>query len=295
MKKTPILILAFNRPDMVRKLLKKVQEWQPDSLWVVVDGPRNESEADLVDQVKLCFDEIDWCSDMHTNYASENMGCHRRVSSGLDWFFLHNSQGIILEDDCIPLISFFSYCEELLKRYKNEEKITAIEGVHRLDRRLDLNESYFFSSYYTFHGWATWSRAWKKYTDDVSDADVIIRQKFTTLRSRLYWNWQLRRVAKGKLSSWGYRWMLSNWRTDSVSIVPITPLVENIGYGENSTHTKGSSYYLMPAENLTFPLTHPNEIETNVLLDKRLEDCCYSRSLYQRILWFLRRILNLNF
>lgn len=293
-KKSPIVILAFNRPDMLKRLLERIQGWAPDSLWIIIDGPRNADESILVDQVKAYIEQIEWCSKIYKNYSLENMGCHKRVSSGLSWFFSQNTQGIILEDDCIPLESFFPYCEELLERYRDNKDVTAIEGTHRLDANPALDESYFFSTYHTFHGWATWNRAWENYNDDVSDADLVIKRKFRSIRPRLYWSRMFKRVADGRRSSWGYRWMLSNWRIDGLSAVPSRPLVENIGYGEDSTHTKGASYRLMPAENLSFPLKHPKGLNVDSRLDNQLEDCSYSRSVFQRIRWFGRRFCGLD-
>jgi len=293
-EKTPVVILAFNRPDMVRRLLERIKTWQPDSLWIVVDGPRTDDESRLVDQVKGLFDEIEWCADIHKNYSEENMGCRARVTSGLDWFFSENERGIILEDDCIPLDSFFLFCEELLERYKNEARVASIEGTHRLDKNPDIEESYLFSTYFTFHGWATWRRAWEMYSNTVSDAEGVIERKFRGWRPCLYWKRMYQLVKAGRRDSWGYRWMLSNWRTNSLAVCPRNSLVQNIGYGDESTHTRGDSYKLMPAREMRFPLSHPQQVEANVELDKRLEDSCYSRSVVQRFRWVGRRFFGLD-
>ena len=293
-KKTPIVILAFNRPELVRRLLDRIKKWEPDSLWVVVDGPRNEAEAGLVDQVKACFDGIDWCSVVQKDYASENMGCRRRVTSGLDWFFASNEQGIILEDDCLPMDSLFPYCEELLERYKDDQRVTSIHCTHRLPFNPSMKESYYFSSYYTPDGWASWARAWQHYSDDVSDVKKVVSRMNLSFRARWYWVRMFGLVASGKRDSWGYRWMLTNWRLGRLSVFPRVPLIENVGYGEAATHTRQTSYRLMPAGDLSFPLVHPEAVRENKGLDRQLEDCCYSRSFSQRILWLLRRYFKIE-
>lgn len=293
-EKTPIVILAFNRPDMVRRLLERIRLWEPQSLWIVVDGPRNEPERARVDAVKALVEQIDWCSNVQKNYAERNMGCRGRVSSGLDWFFEHNERGIILEDDCVPLDTFFPFCEEMLARYENEKRVAAIEGCHRLNKNPDVEESYFFSTYFTFHGWATWRRAWNEYSNNISDAEDVINRKFAGWRPRVYWKHIFELVQEGRRDSWGYRWMLSNWRKNALAIYSKTSLVQNIGYGKDSTHTRGMSYKLMPTEEMEFPLIHPAEVQANSELDAKLEDCCYSRSALQRILWVARRFLGLN-
>ena len=35
---------------------------------------------------------------------------------GINWFFENEEEGVILEDDVLPIQSFFEYCDELLER-----------------------------------------------------------------------------------------------------------------------------------------------------------------------------------
>ena len=83
---------------------------------MVADGPRanRPGEADACAATRAIIDRVDWECRVMTQYASANMGCRRRVSSGLDWVFDTVEQAIILEDDCLPDPSFFRFCEELL-------------------------------------------------------------------------------------------------------------------------------------------------------------------------------------
>ena len=285
----PVAVIAFNRPDHLSVLLERLKEVNPGSIWFVVDGARHEQERYAVDQVKNLIESIDWCPDIHTNFSEYNMGCRKRVTSGLDWFFRTNEAGIILEDDCIPLTSFFSFCEELLCRYRDDDRIATIQGIHRLPMNPDIDNSYYFSSYATPDGWASWRRAWEKYSHSIADAPEVINRKVSARRPRWYWKRMFKLLETECRDSWGYRWMLANWRRNALSIFPRTSLIENIGYGEASTHTRGVSYKLMKPVPLAYPLEHPDEVTADESLDKVLEDSCYSRTLCQRFLWLFRR------
>jgi len=109
----PILVLAFNRPERLRGLIARLREVRPASLFLSVDGPRQNSESDarLVFEVQQLVAEIDWPCDVHTNFRSENLGCGRAVSTGIDWFFRNVDSGIILEDDVLPNPAFSAFCQ----------------------------------------------------------------------------------------------------------------------------------------------------------------------------------------
>ena len=38
--KTPVLLLAFNRPDLTSRIFEKIREVKPIKLYVAVDAPR---------------------------------------------------------------------------------------------------------------------------------------------------------------------------------------------------------------------------------------------------------------
>ena len=61
---------------------------------------------------------IDWETKFEKKFCNSNKGCKYAVSSAIDWFFDNETEGIILEDDCIPNIEFLIYCSALLKKYR---------------------------------------------------------------------------------------------------------------------------------------------------------------------------------
>jgi len=151
--KTPILFLIFNRPDTTKRVFAKIKKVRPKFLYIAADGPRNKDEMILTEKVrKLVIKSIDWDCQVKTLFRENNLGCGKAVSSAIDWFFKNEEMGIILEDDCLPDLSFFYFCEEMLKKYKSNPKIMHISGDNYLpDFSLTIDESYFFSKY--IHIW----------------------------------------------------------------------------------------------------------------------------------------------
>lgn len=155
--KTPVAFLIFNRPDTTRRVFAEIAKARPPKLLVVADGPR----ADHPDDVEKCaavraiIDGIDWDCKVLTNYSDINLGCKRRVSSGLDWVFDTVEEAIILEDDCLPHPAFFRFCEEMLNKYRDDKRIAMISGDNFQFGRKRTEYSYYFSRYPHIWGWAS--------------------------------------------------------------------------------------------------------------------------------------------
>ena len=116
---TPISLHVFNRPEVTKKLFDVIRIIKPQILFITADGPRDSSPDDIKNckKVRAIFNEIDWDCELQKNFSEINKGAFRSTSEGITWVFTHVDRAIILEDDCIPGNSFFTYCQELLNYY----------------------------------------------------------------------------------------------------------------------------------------------------------------------------------
>ncbi len=161
MTKIPILLLIFNRPDLTKKVFDQIKKAKPTQLFIAADGPRvgREHEQELCAQARATVDLIDWDCEVKTLFRDTNLGCGLGVSSAINWFFDHVEEGIILEDDCIPDLSFFSFCQTMLEQYRHDDRVAMISGTNVLPNQSVRESSYSFARYYDIWGWATWRRA----------------------------------------------------------------------------------------------------------------------------------------
>ncbi|MDP7195365.1 MAG: FkbM family methyltransferase, partial [SAR202 cluster bacterium] len=125
---TPVVLIVYNRPEETYLVLKKILDVNPNKLLIIADGPKNQKDKLLTDEVRKIIRESCDESNMITNYADENMGTKKRIVSGLNWVFDQVNKAIILEDDCLPDTSFFKYAETLLEYYKDDYRIMTISG-----------------------------------------------------------------------------------------------------------------------------------------------------------------------
>jgi hypothetical protein len=294
----PVAIIVFNRPDVVRRLLARLADLRPKTLFVIGDGarPHKAGETDLVDSVRRQIAGVSWPCEVLTDYAAENLGCRRRVVSGLNRVFEQVEEAIILEDDCLPTRSFMAYASELLDKFRDDSRIGSVCGSLSVPAIPAIDGDYFFSRYNLFTGWATWRRAWRLYDDDmlpVADGglDGILSATFEQRRARWYWRYVLQRTHAGLINSWGYRWMLSCWANSMMATFPRCTLVENVGFGDDATNTRGQAWYFRQRiGELQTPLTHPRHVCRNGMIDRMVEDARYSKSIAGRLRWALERL-----
>lgn len=165
---TPVAFFIFNRPVLTEIVFEAIAKAKPKKLLVVADGPRFAEEEEKCQKARAAvIDKINWECEVLTNFSDRNQGCKYRVSSGLDWVFSEVEEAIILEDDCLPAPSFFRFCETLLARYRDDERVMTISGDNFQLGNSRTEYSYYFSKYTHIWGWASWRRAWQHYDVDM--------------------------------------------------------------------------------------------------------------------------------
>jgi len=260
----PVVLVIFNRPDLVERQVAMLHKLPLQQLFVIGDGPRDGTDdAEKCRDARAAVESVDWPCDVQTNYAERNIGCAKRIVSGLDWVFSRVDRAIILEDDCLAHPDFFRYCEELLARYENNDRVMQICGTNPLENITD-RYSYRFSQHVVCWGWATWASAWacNDLAMNVSSQSIESMLEKYMQGNRVaidFWLMVLDRTRRGELDAWDYPWQLSVWRNDGVAVLPNRNLVSNAGFREDATHTRnaGASMANLPVAGLEFPLEHP--------------------------------------
>jgi hypothetical protein len=299
---TPVAFFIFNRPDTTVKVFEAIRRVAPRKLLVVADGPRPEriGEAEKCAATRAIIDSIDWGCELLTNYSNENLGCKRRVSTGLDWVFNTVEEAILLEDDVLPHPTFFRYCEELLNYYRNNEQVMAISGQNVQFGRKRTDCSYYFSQYFHCWGWASWRRAWRHCDVQMkqwpgSRDKHFLEKLFSDKRAVRYWKDHFQATYNGHFDTWDYQWMFACWINNGLTVVPDINLVSNIGFGAEATHTTVNAnenlYANMLTESMSFPLKHPCMVTRNIEADNFTQSTLFTPNLATRFKSKFLRVL----
>jgi len=296
---TAVLFLVFNRLDTTEQVFHAIRQAKPPRLYIAADGARanKQGEARNVQAVRdYIMQNIDWECEVKTLFRDQNLGCKYAVSGAITWFFDHEEQGIILEDDCLPSQSFFWYCEELLERYEDDKSVYLVSGDSRGPDSFGMREDYGFCRYPMIWGWASWASVWKNYDPELLDwpqQRKSLPPSISTYKSTvIFWRNIFERLHNGKIDTWDYQFSYLLLKNGGKSIVPKVNLITNIGFGVEATHTTSaeSNSANRKRYEISIPLDHsPNqtsEMKINAFYD---EFEFSSRSLFVRVINKLAR------
>ncbi len=141
---TAVLLLIFNRPETTELVFEAIRKSRPSRLYVAADGPREdrEGEAERVAKARDIATAVDWPCEVKTLFRSRNLGCKYAVSTAIDWFFQHEEEGIILEDDVLPVEGFFYFCQAALNEYRDDPRVGFVAGHSLESKQDDLSNGY---------------------------------------------------------------------------------------------------------------------------------------------------------
>ena len=269
---TPILFIVFNRPESTLKTFGMIRKAAPSRLYVAADGPRENvpGEYERCNAVRQIIEQgIDWGCEVFYLFQKTNQGCGTAVRSAINWFFEAEEKGIILEDDCVPNESFFSFCAAMLEEYKDREDIFHVNGSNFQYGIQRGDSSYYFSSWVHVWGWATWRRAWNCYDKEMNGFEQL--KNIHPDKKLIPW-YQMEEVFSGRVDTWDLQWFFTCLKHHALSIIPNVNLINNIGFdSSDATHTtfKTPDYILKNTQTeMIFPLKHPSSIKRNIKADE---------------------------
>lgn len=272
---TPILIIAWRRPSHTQELINCLRKVKPTCIYIACDGPNQsrQGEEEKVAKTRSVLDSINWNCDIHKLYHSGNQGCFYGVTSAINWFFSQIDYGIILEDDCIPHLDFFPFCEELLSAYRFDSRVWAISGNNFQNGKWTGKADYYFSKYFHCWGWATWRRAWEQYDGHIDsfkllDKSEAFRNLFGSRIEAEYWIKCFNSITSEDIpTTWDHQFFYAMLINNALSIMPNRNLVSNIGFGIDATHcAQADIQYLADRRGLKLAI-HPQYIKPDLDAD----------------------------
>ncbi len=285
----PILIIVYNRMFETHNLFQVIREIKPGKLYVAADGPVDGDQQDCANclRTRTVF-MPEWPCELHTLYQEEHLGKSPAIYAAMKWFFEHEKEGIVLFEDCLPHPEFFTFCADLLERYRENKRIYHIGASnfrkhhkavkHKLKDHHDC--SYYFSAYSTTWGFATWADRWADFNMDINDMEQVnfnqlVKNYTKRPKERRYWHRRYTILRKTELPVWDYQYNFHIWRHGGMAISPTLNLVTNVGVHTQGTNRKFRR--LIKKSYPILPLKHPTEIVMS-----RKEDRFMFRNIYSK-------------
>lgn len=281
--KTPIILIIYKRFGTALKVFDQIKLIKPNKLYLIADGPKTiDDKKKCLEIRKFVENNINWKCELIKVYSDTNLGCAKRVQTGLDYVFEFEDKAIILEDDTLPDTSFFKFCEELLERYEDDHRVAHISGCNLHSNAVNFKESYCFSSIVNIWGWATWKRAWNHYDINMPSWNKEDKESFIS-------HWCPHRKYREGIRkmfdlhcnnedpwTWDSQWVYACWKMNGLSVVPSRNLVSNLGLGPDASNTKHKvriNMFPFKLESMAYPLNHPH-----VYLNRMFDFSYYSKS-----------------
>lgn len=298
----PVLLIVFNRPDTTRNVFDAIIRAKPGKIYIAADAPRigNIEDSNNCILVKEIVKQVDWDCETHYRFAEQNQGCGLGVYNAISWAFENEDRLIILEDDCVPALPFFDYCNELLELYKNDTRIWLISGNQYNEEAVTTPHSYFFSRYGHGWGWATWKRCWDAMDMSMSKYPLIIEQDlykatYRTKKEADFFQKAFERMYNDKSlkpHTWDFQFMFAITSNGGLSIVPRKNLVTNIGNWGSHTETK-HQFHDRPVDENYKIISHPDFILCDVDYDAYHFKHHWNKknSIFKRIVRKIQRML----
>lgn len=283
-----VLMLFFSRPDHFGQVFEQVRKARPSKLFLYQDGAREGNQRDK-EGIAACRaicadDQIDWECEVHRHYCDRNQGCDPSEYLSQKWAFSIVDKCIVLEDDDLPSLSFFTFCKEMLDKYEHDERIGMISGMNIDEVSPDVADSYFFSSTFSIWGWASWRRVVNQWEGDyafLDDEEAVNRLQALckARRERRDFLPMCRdHRATGKEYYESIFWA-SQLLHSQLAIVPQQTLITNIGLTADSTHFTADfdttprglrRIFSMKPHEMEFPLRHPRYVIDHIAYRQRL-------------------------
>lgn len=233
----PVVLFVYKRPKETETVLKKIIAHNSGFLYIYADGSKNGNDARGVEKTRKIVNKLALNNDkIRIVYRDKNYGLKSNIVNGISEVLLKHKAAIILEDDCVPSLEFFKFCNWALNKYRNDKEIFTVCGTklpHKKSNGMVLRSKYFLP-----WGWALWRRTWKKYQNKCNNQQA---QNFKLKEIPVTLRWYLEEVEKlvdnNKINTWDYKMIITQIINSKYSIVPNINLVKNIGFGSQSSNT----------------------------------------------------------
>ncbi|RZQ33477.1 glycosyltransferase [Vibrio vulnificus] len=244
-KLAPVIIFTFNRITCLKETiesLKKNQLSDSTDVFIFSDGPRRDSERELVQSVRDYLKTIDGFSSVKIYEADKNRGLGASIIEGVTQIIEKYGKAIVLEDDLVSSPSFLKYMNEALDLYESHDEVFSISGFSpKLDLELRKDETYFANRISSL-GWGTWKNRWdtvdwsiSSYRDFMSSKEE--KRKFSEAgRDMLH---MLINQVEGSPNSWAIRFDYNRYLSNNgVTLYPVSSRISHIGNDGTGTNVK---------------------------------------------------------
>ena len=235
---TAVLFETFARPQYARQVFDQIKKAKPKKFYFYSNKARVDRPDEVInnEEIRSWVKEVDWDCELHTFFREEYVDVYTSVQGEMDWVFENEEQAIVLEDDCVPSVAFFEFCDFFLDKYKDDKNIGFISGnnfVKGYQKKEGIDHIY--ADFFSFFGFASWKDRWRKVNFHITVDEVMSKGCFETYffneKNTYSFKKYFTAVADfiDETHVWDYALSLNCIKNKLYGVYPITNLVRNVG------------------------------------------------------------------
>ena len=245
MTRIPVVLLAYARPDHLRRTLACLRENEVPLIHAFSDGPRTPDKAPLVGQVRRILEGVTWC-EIVVRERRANLGLGRSVLQGVTEVLGSHDAAVVFEDDLVCVPGTYAYLCGALEHYRAEPRVMSVTGwTHPRVTPGDIAGQPYFDGRAECWVWGTTAAAWRGMHENAS---TLMRRIGAGGGDVYRYGADLPAMAHAeeKKNIWAVRWLYWVILNRGLCLRPPWSMVEHIGFDGDATNTRGESWLVNP-------------------------------------------------
>lgn len=249
MMEVPVLLIGFNRPELLIRRVEEIIRMKVSVLFISIDGGNDANHSlmsNAVEQVKA----LDTSSTkIIIKHHAQSLGLVDHITSAISGVLVEYEKVIIVEDDIkltnnfyVNMISGFNTLDSLGIK-GTVGAFSPLLPISFLAQRNSWRKTRYFSCW----GWGCSREIWSDYQKNLNCENFNDDLKFSkTWRAlsgyqRHLWTHRFTKISKTPKHTWDIQFQYLSFKHSYVQLVPVFRFVDNEGFSDQrAAHTSGS-------------------------------------------------------
>ena len=247
MSNTPLLLLGYNRHDLLEKRVKEISKLEIEKVYISIDGGKESHKLEMINLILEIPSLFLKNTDVKITHHKNNLGLTKHITSAISKILEENEKVIVVEDDVAINSSFYKNITNgmnLLKKMGANGLVSGFSPINYSGNYF-LQNKWRKSIYFSCWGWGCNRDTWARYESNLSsiNLDEALRNSYAwnslSLWQKSVWKSRFRRVQQNEGYTWDLQMQFASFINEFTNLAPLYRFTDNEGFNdERATHTK---------------------------------------------------------
>jgi hypothetical protein len=243
----PLLLLGYNRRDLLEKRVKEISKLDIEKVYISIDGGKESHKSEMISLILEIPSLFLKNTDVKITHYENNLGLTKHITSAISKVLKENENVIVVEDDIAINLSFYKNITNgmnLLKKMGASGLVSGFSPINYSGNYF-LQNKWRKSIYFSCWGWGCDRDTWAKYESNLSNVnfDEALKNSYAwnslSRWQKNVWKSRFRRVQQNEGYTWDLQMQFSSFINDFTNFAPLYRFTDNEGFNdERATHTK---------------------------------------------------------